>query len=101
MANAGGRVVTTIEDTGIGIPEEELPHIFDRFYRVEATSPATDGTGLGLAIVKRVAELHGGEVDVASTPGEGVVFRPHLPLGRAGRGERAHVIPPAGRRRAA
>ncbi|MBI4302946.1 MAG: HAMP domain-containing protein [Chloroflexi bacterium] len=70
-----------VADTGIGIAPEELPHIFDRFYRVDkARSRASGGTGLGLAIVKRIAEQHGGKVTVASQPGKGSTFTAWLKL---------------------
>ncbi len=61
---------------------EDLPHLFDRFYQSRhQAAPATGegGKGLGLAIVKRIAELHGGELSVASTPGQGTVVRLTLP----------------------
>jgi len=64
-----------VGDTGIGISAEHLPHIFDRFYRVDkARSRAGGGTGLGLAIVKGITEQHGGKVTVASQPGKGSTF---------------------------
>lgn len=70
-----------VTDTGIGIPEEHLPHIFDRFYRVDrGRSRALGGTGLGLSIVRQVAETHGGRVRVRSTPGVGTTFTVFLPL---------------------
>lgn len=65
----------SVADTGIGIPEEDLPRIFERFYRVDrARSRDSGGTGLGLALVRHVAERSGGSVTVASTPGEGSSF---------------------------
>ncbi|MED4779361.1 sensor histidine kinase [Brevibacillus choshinensis] len=65
----------TIKDTGIGIPETELPYIFDRFYRVEKSrSRQYGGTGLGLAIVKNLVELQGGKIGVTSSVGEGTCF---------------------------
>jgi signal transduction histidine kinase len=65
----------SIEDTGIGIPEDELPYIFDRFYRVEKSrSRKTGGTGLGLSIVKKLVELQGGSIQVSSDKDVGTRF---------------------------
>ena len=73
-------VVVRVSDTGIGIPEEKLARIFERFYRVDkARSKETGGTGLGLSIVRHVAENHGGRVTVESTLGEGSTFTVYLP----------------------
>jgi heavy metal sensor kinase len=73
--------VVTISDTGIGIPSEHLPHVFERFYRVDkAHSRAQGGSGLGLAIAKYVAEAHGGKIDVESQVGKGSIFQVILPL---------------------
>ena len=70
-----GSVVGFVEDTGIGISPEELPKIFDEFYRAEsARQMQANGTGLGLAIVKRVVDLYGGQLDVESEPGKGSKF---------------------------
>jgi two-component system, OmpR family, sensor histidine kinase SenX3 len=72
-------VVVCISDTGIGIPEEYLGRIFERFYRVDkARSKETGGTGLGLSIVRHIAENHGGRVTVESTLSEGSTFTVHL-----------------------
>jgi two-component system, OmpR family, phosphate regulon sensor histidine kinase PhoR len=71
-----------IADTGIGIPEEYLPYIFDRFYRVPRQDEALskiDGTGLGLSIVKSIIDLHHGDIEVTSTVGAGSVFTVRLP----------------------
>lgn len=71
----------TVEDTGMGIPEEELPHIFERFFRGERPrSMQMSGTGLGLAIVKDIVELHGGQVTVESKVDAGTTFTLWLPL---------------------
>src|SRR5215203_1837127 len=70
-----------VRDNGYGIPEEELPYIFHRFYRVEGRAGmGPGGTGLGLAIVDRITESHGGSVSVSSTLGHGSVFIIHLPV---------------------
>lgn len=77
------RVVFSVTDTGVGIPEAELGKIFDRFHRVSETVGRThEGTGIGLAMVKELAVLHGGSVRVQSTLGTGSRFEVDLPLGR-------------------
>jgi signal transduction histidine kinase len=71
----------SVRDTGIGIEEEDLPHIFDRFYRADkARARDPDGSGLGLSIAKWIVEEHGGEIGVESTPGQGSTFTARLPL---------------------
>ena len=72
------RVVVYVQDTGVGIPAEHLPHIFERFYRVEAARSSA-GTGLGLAIARQIVTAHGGSVSVESTPGVGSRFTVSLP----------------------
>jgi two-component system phosphate regulon sensor histidine kinase PhoR len=80
LGPADGWVELEVADGGVGIAAEELPRIFERFYRVDkARGRAEGGSGLGLAIVKHVAETHGGRVEVESTPGAGSRFRVHLP----------------------
>jgi heavy metal sensor kinase len=76
----GAGVAIRVSDDGIGIPQEALPHVFDRFYRADgARSRNEGGFGLGLAIVKWIAESHQGSVEVSSAPGRGSVFTVHLP----------------------
>jgi two-component system phosphate regulon sensor histidine kinase PhoR len=80
-----GEVELSVADDGPGIPPEDQPRIFERFYRVErGRSRETGGTGLGLAIVKHAAESHGGRATVESRPGTGSTFRIFLPTGVAG-----------------
>jgi two-component system phosphate regulon sensor histidine kinase PhoR len=75
-----GLVTVDVEDQGIGIPERDLPRIFERFYRVDkARSKELGGTGLGLAIVKHIIQVHGGEVSVKSVEGQGSVFSFTIP----------------------
>ena len=65
----------TVTDTGEGIPSEELPNIFERFYRVDKSrARVTGGTGLGLTIAKRLVEAHGGKIEAHSEPGKGSRF---------------------------
>ena len=71
-----GRIVLSIEDSGTGIPANELPHVFDRFYK----SQDSRGTGLGLAIAKSLVEAHGGEISAHSVLGKGTTIRVTLPL---------------------
>jgi heavy metal sensor kinase len=72
-----------VRDTGVGISEEHLPHIFDRFYRVDkARSRAEGGAGLGLAISRWIAEAHGGSISVESAPGKGSTFTVRMPIQR-------------------
>ncbi len=108
---AGGRVTLTVEicereqghcaclsvaDSGVGIPPEHLPHIFERFYRVDpARSHTTGGNGLGLAIVDWIVRSHGGAISVSSEPGCGTTFQVRLPLLRSAEPR------PAGRKPAA
>ena len=80
LTREGDTVRIAVSDTGCGIPAEDQPRIFERFYRVDkGRSRATGGTGLGLAIVKHIILVHGGSVTVESRPGEGSVFTLVLP----------------------
>ncbi|HEY9867775.1 MAG TPA: ATP-binding protein, partial [Candidatus Obscuribacterales bacterium] len=76
---AAAEVGVPVSDTGIGIPEECLAQIFDRFYRVERKVHTIKGTGLGLTIVKKIVEEHNGRVGVKSALGEGSTFSIYLP----------------------
>lgn len=77
----GNKQVLEVEDTGIGIPPEHVPYIFERFYRVDkGRSREMGGTGLGLSIVKHIVFLHGGEIMVHSKPGEGSRFFIIIPI---------------------
>jgi signal transduction histidine kinase len=81
LRTEGGARVMTVADTGIGIRQQDLPRIFERFYRVDtARSRETGGTGLGLSIVRHAVERHGGSVRVESTLGEGTTFTVTLPI---------------------
>ena len=71
--------VIEVCDTGAGIEPQDVPHIFDRFYRSRTTANEARGTGLGLAIAKRIIEVHRGHVTVVSTPGQGTGFTVTLP----------------------
>jgi two-component system, OmpR family, sensor kinase len=79
-----GHAELRVSDTGEGIVDEDLPRVFDRFYRADkARSRSTGGAGLGLAIVKWIAEAHGGSVKATSAPGHGSTFVLELPLAAA------------------
>jgi two-component system, OmpR family, heavy metal sensor histidine kinase CusS len=81
--SSNGQAIVTVSDTGIGIPAEHLPHVFDRFYRVDSSrSPETDGTGLGLAICRSIAESHSGHLEIDSTFGSGTRVTLVLPIQR-------------------
>jgi two-component system sensor histidine kinase BaeS len=83
---AGGRMVeVAVSDTGLGIYPEDLPFIFERFWRGEKSrSRAGGGSGLGLAIARQLVEMHGGTIGVESTPGRGSTFRFTLPVAQPG-----------------
>ncbi|MFD7771457.1 ATP-binding protein [Streptomyces sp. NPDC059787] len=78
-AGDGGTVVIEVRDHGPGIPEEVLPHVFDRFYKASASRPRSEGSGLGLSIALENAHIHGGEITAANSPEGGAVFTLRLP----------------------
>jgi signal transduction histidine kinase len=83
LQQSGYEVILSIQDMGIGIPAEYLPHIFDQFYRVpgvEVPSGMRAGLGLGLYITRKIIERHGGHIEVQSMPGQGSIFSIVLPL---------------------
>ncbi|MGK5683244.1 SpoIIE family protein phosphatase [Actinoplanes sp. URMC 104] len=74
--------VVTVADTGIGVPAEEMPRLFERFHRIEnARSRSNEGSGIGLALVKELVELHGGTISAESAVGRGTTFTVRLPFG--------------------
>lgn len=77
------KAVLTVIDTGVGIPAKELPHMFQRFHRIENTAGRThEGTGIGLSLVHELVNLHGGEISVSSIEGEGSCFTVTIPSGK-------------------
>jgi len=89
LTSSDGCAVAEVRDTGIGIAAEDLPHIFERFFRADpARSRETGGAGLGLSIGKWIAEAHGGTIRASSKPGEGSLFQVRIPLaGKEGSGQ--------------
>ena len=81
LSCADGEIKGTVRDNGIGISEEDLPHIWERFYRADASRQPGGHSGLGLSMVKWIAEAHGGSVEAESRLGEGSTFTFHMPAG--------------------
>jgi len=81
VQNDSNSVLLVVEDDGIGIPSSDIPHLFERFYRVDqARSRNSGGSGLGLSICHRIVQIHGGSIEVDSTVGEGSKFKVRLPV---------------------
>ncbi len=81
VSREGDNAIFTVKDSGVGIKQEDLPYIFDRFYRVDkARASDTGGAGLGLSICREIAETYGGSISASSVSGEGTTFTVRLPL---------------------
>ena len=72
-----------VSDCGPGIPDDVLPHVFDRFYKADSARPRSDGSGLGLSIAMENAHIHGGTITAANSPEGGAVFTLTLPMAPA------------------
>jgi two-component system sensor histidine kinase BaeS len=82
LAEADRTAFLEVRDSGPGISEAELPHVFDRFFRGTNVGDArASGSGLGLAIVRSIVDMHGGSISVASAVGQGSTFTVQLPIG--------------------
>jgi two-component system, OmpR family, sensor kinase len=91
VGEENGGVALAVSDTGVGIPEDQLPLIFERFHRADAAR-AEEGVGLGLSIARQIAEAHGGTIEARSKPGVGSTFVLLLPREKPGPPqERAHI----------
>jgi two-component system sensor histidine kinase MtrB len=77
---ADGEIVIAVSDNGPGIPEDVLPHVFDRFFKADASRARSEGSGLGLSIAMENARIHGGDITAANRPGGGAVFTLRLPV---------------------
>jgi signal transduction histidine kinase len=80
IATQDGRAEVVVQGSGIGIPADQLPHVFERFYRGDAARRQAEGAGLGLAIARWISDAHGARIDLASTPGEGTRVRISFPV---------------------
>ncbi|GAA2410767.1 SpoIIE family protein phosphatase [Streptomyces glaucosporus] len=84
LGTGDGQAVLRVSDTGVGVPEDELPRLFERFHRIEnVRARSNEGSGIGLALVRELVGLHGGAITVDSVEGEGTAFTIRLPFGSA------------------
>ena len=79
LVTEADKIIISVADRGLGIPLDELPHIFDKFYRIRLPAYRVDGTGLGLSICKGIIEAHGGEIWAENRPGGGAIMKFSLP----------------------
>jgi len=79
--DARGQVAVEVEDTGVGIPDKDLPRIFDRFYQADS-SRSSGGVGVGLSIAQCIVQGHNGRIEVQSSPNQGSLVRVFLPIER-------------------
>jgi signal transduction histidine kinase len=90
-SNADDKIMVKVQDTGVGIPDEALPHIFEEFYRADnVRAEAVEGTGLGLSIVRQILNAHGGSICVESEQGHGTTFSFTLPAAGSPHAQRKH-----------
>jgi PAS domain S-box-containing protein len=91
----GDHAVLCVRDTGVGIPESEMPRLFERFHRIEQPrARSTEGSGIGLALVRELVRLHGGDISAESVDGEGACFTVRIPFGEGRETEPAAVPAP-------
>ncbi|MCP8710889.1 ATP-binding protein, partial [Streptomyces sp. AC04842] len=102
VRRSGPHAVVTVADTGTGVPEAEMPRLFERFHRIEnARSRSNEGSGIGLALVRELVALHGGTIEAESAEGQGTAFTVRVPFGTAHLPEGSVVSEPAGTRASA
>jgi signal transduction histidine kinase len=93
-SRVGEEIEFAVSDDGPGLDEEQLEHVFERFWRADSTeTQSVGGTGLGLAIAKSLVELHGGAISANSAPGKGATFRFVLPISKDGRPTQTATAP--------
>ena len=80
LAGQDGEALLTVSDRGIGISQNDLPHLFDQFYRADASRSRQSGSGLGLSIARQLVHLHGGKIWIQSNPSGGITVNIKIPL---------------------